>query len=270
MTDLPVELPANLHSVPGRLGATGLVDERGLVIELEPREEVLVHGVVRISVVTFIVDVVAGVTLDTDPEAWTFTTDLSLRMRPVPAPARLTATGHILREGRRSAHTHLEVVDELGNEIAVGAIGFARVPRKPDDPPKPIVSREAVAARFSADDRIERPLREEAEIVSIDPIEGVVEMAVRPEVCNPAGTLQGAMVALAVEAATEDLLAARGEPSVVTELDLRYLGQATVGPVRSRCRVLGDGPCPPVQVELVDLATDRVTTLAFTRAAAIP
>ena len=270
MTDLPVELPANLHSVPGRLGATGLVDERGLVIELEPREELLTHGVVRISVVTFIVDVVAGVTLDTDPDAWTFTTDLSLRMRPVPAPGRLTATGQILREGRRSAHTSLEVVEERGSEVAVGAIGFARVPRKPGDPPKPIVSRELVAASFSAADRIERPLREEAEIVPIDPAAGVVEMAVRPEVCNPAGTLQGAMVALAVEAATEDLLAARGEPFVVTELDLRYLGQATVGPVRSRCRVLGEGPCPPVQVELVDLATDRVTTLAFTRAAPAP
>ena len=31
---------------------------------------------------------------------------------------------------------------------------------------------------------------------------------------------------------------------------LRYLGQTTVGPVRSRCRVVGPGPCPPVQVEL--------------------
>ena len=265
MTDLPVELPANLHSVPGRLGATGLVDDRGLVIELEPHAAVLTHGIVRISVITFIVDVVAGVTLDTDPDAWTFTTDLSLRMRPVAAPARLSATGRPLREGRRSAQTHLEVVDDEGTAVAIGAIGFARVPRKPDDPPKPVVSREAVAARFSAADRIERPLRDEAEIRSLDPTAGVVELAVRPEGCNPAGTLQGAMVALAVEAAAEDLLAERGGPAVVTDLDLRYLGQATVGPVRSRCRVLGDGPCPPVEVELVDLATDRVTTHAFAR-----
>ena len=93
-------------------------------------------------------------------------------------------------------------------------------------------------------------------------------MAVRPEVCNPAGTIQGAMVALVAEAATEDLLEATGQRVVVTDLDIRYLGQATVGPVRSRCRVVGDDlrTNPAVQVELIDLATDRITTLAYTRA----
>ena len=263
------DLPTNLHAVPGRLGATGLVDERGLVIELEPSDEVLHLGVLRLSVISFLVDVVAGVTLDTDPDAWTFTTDLTLRMRPVPAPEKVTASGTILRKGKRSAHTLLEVVDHRGQEVATGAIGFAHVPRKPGDPPKPIVSREEVAARFNARDRLDRPLREEAAVVSIDPAAGVVEMEVRPEVCNPAGTLQGAMVALVAEAATEDLMASMGTPAVVTELDLRYLGQTTGGPVRSRCRVLGDGPLPPLQVELVDQATDRVTTLAYTRAAPV-
>ena len=166
----------------------------------------------------------------------------------------------------------MEVVDERGAEVAVGALGFAHVPRKPTDPPKPIVSPKDVAARFSSHDRITRPLREEAEIVSIDPAAGVVELAVRPEVCNPAGTIQGAMVALVAEAATEDLLGSTGQPVVVTDLDLRYLGQATVGPVRSRCRLLGDdvGSCPPVQVELIDLATGRITTLAYARAARLP
>ncbi|MFL6203790.1 MAG: hotdog domain-containing protein [Acidimicrobiales bacterium] len=262
------DLPANLASVPGRLGATGLVDQRGLVIEIEPQRELLHHGVLRASVITFAVDVVAGVTLDTDPEAWTFTTDLTLRMRPVSAPTKVTATGTVLRQGRRSAHFHVEVVDDEGGEVAVGAIGFAHVPRRPGDPPKPIVSPEDVAARFSNRDRIARPLREEAEIVAIDPGAGVVELAVRPEVCNPAGTIQGAMVALVAEAATEDLLGSTGQPVVVTDLDLRYLGQATVGPVRSRCRLLGGSveSCPPVEVQLVDLATDRVTTLAYTRA----
>jgi hypothetical protein len=58
---------------------------------------------------------------------------------------------------------------------------------------------------------------------------------------------------------------------VVTDLDLRYLGQATVGPVRTRCRPLGDDlrACPPVEVELVDLSTGRVTTLAHCRAVAV-
>jgi acyl-coenzyme A thioesterase PaaI-like protein len=265
------DLPANLHAVPGRLGATGLVDERGLVIELEPRDEVLHHGVLRASVITFVVDVVAGVTLDTNPDAWTFTTDLTLRMRPGPAPGKITASGTVVRRGRRSAHCRVDVVDERGDLVAFSALGFAHVPRKPTDPPKPIVSAEDVAARFSTHDRLTRPLREEAGIIPIDPAAGVVELAVRPEVCNPAGTIQGAMVALVAEVATEDLLASGGRAVVVTDMDIRYLGQATVGPVRSRCRLLGDDVSgyPPVEVELVDLATDRVTTLAHTRAVPI-
>ena len=166
------DLPANLHSVPGRLGATGLVDERGLVIEIEPRDELLHHGVLRASVISFAVDVVAGVTLDTDPDAWTFTTDLTLRMRPVPAPGKITASGTILRQGRRSAHGLLEVVDERGAEVATGAIGFAHVPRKPTDPPKPIVSPDDVAARFSTATGSPGRCARRREIVSIDPVGG--------------------------------------------------------------------------------------------------
>ena len=106
--------------------------------------------------------------------------------------------------------------------------------------------------------------------MSIDPTAGVVEMAVRPEVCNPAGTIQGAMVALVAEAATEDLLESTGQPVVVTDLDIRYLGQATVGPrAVALPRLRRRPPCPPVQVELIDLATDRITTLAYTRASPV-
>jgi acyl-coenzyme A thioesterase PaaI-like protein len=263
MTDLPPDLTA----IPARLGATALVDERGLVVEVEPRPEQLHHGVVRLSVLTFLVDVSAGVTLDTDPDAWTFTTDLSLRMRPVPAPSKLTATTTMLRQGRRSAHGLVTVVDGSGAEVAAGAIGFAHVPRKPGDPPKPAVTPHDLAARFGRGPRLTSPLREEAGIVVVDPAAGAVEIAVTPAVCNPAGTLQGAMVALAVEAATEDLVGTRLErPVVVTELDIRYLGQANVGPVRSRSRLLGDGPDAGVEVQLVDTGTDRVSTLAYARA----
>jgi acyl-coenzyme A thioesterase PaaI-like protein len=262
------DLPSHLTSVPARLGATALVDERGLVVELVPQAQEQHHGILRLSVLTFLVDVSAGVTLDTDPDAWTFTTDLSLRMRPVPAPGRVSASTTLLRQGRRSAHGLVHVVDGAGAEVAAGAIGFAHVPRKPGDPPKPMATPHSVAERFSDAVRLDSPLRDEAGVRVLDPAAGVVEITVTPEVCNPAGTLQGAMVALVAEAASEDLLGSTGRPVVVTDLDLRYLGQATVGPVRSRCRLLGDdiGSCPPVQVELVDLATDRITTLAYARA----
>jgi acyl-coenzyme A thioesterase PaaI-like protein len=165
----------------------------------------------------------------------------------------------------------VHVVDDVGTEVAAGAIGFAHVPRKPGDPPKPMATPDSVAERFSDAVRLDSPLRDEAGIRVLDPAAGLVEITVTPEVCNPAGTLQGAMVALVAEAATEDLIGGRlGAPVVVTEIDLRYLGQSGVGPVRTRSRLLGDAPDAPVEVQLVDTATDRITTLAYTRAIALP
>ena len=262
------DLPANLTAVPSRLGATALVDARGLVVEIHDiRPEVLHHGFVRLSVLTYLVDVSAGVTLDTDPAAWTFTTDLSLRMQLAAPPRTLSASTTILRQGRRSAHGLVEVVDDDQRLVAAGAIGFAHVPRKPDDPPKPQVSPDMLARRFRGDQRLSSPLRDEAGIIPVDPAQGVVEIPVRPEVSNPAGTLQGAMVALVAEAAAEDLLGSvAGEPVVVVELDIRYLAQANIGPVRTQARLLGAGPADPVEVRLVDTATGRLTTLAYARA----
>ena len=80
-------------------------------------------------------------------------------------------------------------------------------------------------------------------------------MQVTPELQNPAGTLQGAMVALFAEAAAEELASERFDmDAVVTELDLRYIAQTAEGPVQSECLLLGDGPthrfrwsCPTVR-----------------------
>ena len=52
----------------------------------------------------------------------------------------------------------------------------------------------------------------------------------------------------------------------MTELDLRYLAQTGAGPVRSTCTVLGDDLTAPLQVELRDVSTDRLTTLVYARA----
>jgi acyl-coenzyme A thioesterase PaaI-like protein len=114
---------------------------------------------------------------------------------------------------------------------------------------------------------LSRPLRDEAGIEVIDGAEGVVQVEVTPDLRNPAGTLQGAMVALLAEAAAEELISTRFERSaVVTDLDLRYLRMAQVGPVRTRTRLLGTEPESAVQVELIDTSTDQITTLVYARA----
>ena len=72
------------------------------------------------------------------------------------------------------------------------------------------------------------------------------------------------------EAAAEDLMATRfASPMVVTELDLRYLRKAQIGPVRTRTQLLGTGPDAPIQVEVIDTSTDQITTLAYARAAPV-
>src|SRR5688572_23568159 len=99
MTDLPL----HTESLPAQLGATARLDGGDLVVELDPHPAVLHHGIVRTSVLAYLVDCVAGIPLDRDPEAWTLTTDLTVRTRPVAAASRVSARFRPLREGRRSA-----------------------------------------------------------------------------------------------------------------------------------------------------------------------
>ena len=124
---------------------------------------------------------------------------------------------------------------------------------------------------FDGSNAVGRPLREEAGIIVLDPVAGSLEMQVTPELRNPAGTLQGAMVALFAEAAAEELASARfAMDAVVTELDLRYLAQTGEGPVQSECTLLGEGPGAPIQVELFDRSSGRLTTLVYARTELIP
>jgi acyl-coenzyme A thioesterase PaaI-like protein len=265
--DQMTDLSADAFHLVARLGVTARSAQGLRVLEMVPRPEVLHHGVVRASVLSFLVDAAAGVIIDDDSESWAFTSDMSVRMRPIPAPERIEASATVLRRGRRSATATVELTADGDTPVATGAIGFAKLPRRETDPPKPQVSRGGFAAMFRGAAALTKPLREEAGIVAVEPTEGVVEVTVTPELHNPAGTLQGALVALVAEAAAEDLVSSRFEaPVVVTDLDLRYLAQAPVGPVRSRCRLLGTGPDAPVEVELVDTSANRLTTLVYARA----
>jgi acyl-coenzyme A thioesterase PaaI-like protein len=257
-------------SLPSRLGVAARFKDGQLVLELRPRKEVLHHGMVRASVLSFVIDVVAGIPLDQDPDVWTLTSDMSVRMRPLPAAERIDATNTILRQGRRSGTCLVELRTGEGAPIGTGAVGFTKVPRKPDDPPKPNVPLGQIPVIFRDPTVLTRPLREEAGIQVIDAAEGIVEVQVTPDLRNPAGTLQGAMVALLAEAAAEDLVTTRfGSAFVVTNLDLRYLRKAEVGPVRTRSRLLGTGPEAPIQIELIDTSTGEITTLVYAAVVAV-
>jgi acyl-coenzyme A thioesterase PaaI-like protein len=258
-------------SLPSRLGVAARFENDQLVLEIRPQAETLHHGIIRASVLSFAIDVVAGVPLDQEGDKWTLTSDMTVRMRPVPAPERIDATCQILRQGGRSAVSLVDLRTDEGAPFATGAIGFVKVPRKPDDPPKPNVPIGQFPVIFRDPMTLTHPVREEAGIQVIDAEEGIVEVAVTADLRNPAGTLQGAMVALLAEAAAEDLMEARFKSKfVVTDLDLRYLRKAEVGPVRTRSTLLGVGPEASVQIELIDTSTGEITTLVYARAVQVP
>src|ERR1700722_12659826 len=205
MTDLLNET----SSVPARLGVRAEFSDDEFRLRLDPRPEVLHHGAVRASVVAFMIDVVAGIVLDDDPDAWMLTSDMSVRMQPVAAPSSLSTRLTILRRGRRSATAAVDLVTGTGATVATGAIGFARVQRRKADPVKPTSSTLHITTMFDGSRTLRRPLREEAGIVVLDSRAGALEMQVTPELRNPVGTLQGAMVALLAEAAAGEMASAR-------------------------------------------------------------
>ena len=266
LTDIPI--PDS--SVPTRLGVGARIEDGALRLELEPHPHTLQHGVVRASVLSFLIDAAAGIPVDDDPEVWMLTTDMSVRMRAVPAPDRVDTSHTVVRRGGRSVTCTVEVTSDVGEPVATGAAGFARVRRRLDDPPKPRFTAEDAARLFDGRGALSLPLREQAGIDVVDAAAGVVEVAVTPELRNAAGTMQGAMVALVAEAAAEDLVSATfGRDIVVVDLDLRYLARTSDGPVRTRARLLGDTIDAPVEVQLVDTSADRLTTLVYARGVAV-
>ncbi len=249
MTDFPQEL-----TVPSRIGASITNEDGEFVLHLVPTPQTCVYGAVRTSAVALLVDVVAAIQVDTDPDTWLFTTDLSMRTWVEKAPAMVNAYSTILREGRRSSTCHVRMTDGDGQPFGSATVGFARVPRRSDDPPKPEVDPFEANEKWGDIAMIDKPIRAAVGIESVDPATGRITFPLGPEVKNPAGAMHGAMVALAVEATAEDLAAHHlAGPHVVTDIDMRFLGQGREGPVMGRSWFIGPPDDGAIEVELVDL-----------------
>ncbi len=252
--------------IPARLGTTLDLSGPGLVVSQWANPATTIHGAMRAAAVVFLVDAAAGIALDRDPEMWTFTSNLSVRMPAIAAPTQLLARSITLREGARSSTVSIPITLPSGEQVGLGLASFARVPRRPDDPPKFALNLEELAESWADVAPLDRPLAEAAGIEVIDAAAGTVEVALEPKLLNPAGALQGAMVGLVAEVAAEEMVAAAvGRPQVVTDLDIRYLTQARQGPIRTRSVFVGP-PCDAsVVVELVDTSLDKVVTVVTLR-----
>jgi acyl-coenzyme A thioesterase PaaI-like protein len=261
MTDIPYEP----FSLPGRLGiVVDPFDDPGFGY-VDGFPEITHLGHIRPSVVMLLVDMVGGL-LDeiADPHAWHFTTDFNLRMFDGPPAKRVEAHAQRLRLGKSSSVVEMDLTDGTDRSIGYSQIGFARKELRPEDPPKPALGSGDANFRRT---NIDRPLLEAAGVLVPDAALGHAEVELADSLRQPAGLMQGGMVAMMLEVGAVALAEHdSGRPRRVVDLDLRYLAGAKVGPMWTQARWLGDPATGWIRVELRDRGVDdRITTTAMAR-----
>jgi acyl-coenzyme A thioesterase PaaI-like protein len=262
------------ETIPARIGINGEWGNGTLEhLRLEPYPEIVHRGVVRASVLALVADMMGGWVADQHSQHdWVFTTDLSVRAPLRRVPPIIIATGRAQRVGKGTIATEVHMHDGDGALVAYSHTGFIRIGRRYGDDPKPDFesASERWAARRPA--RIDVPLDVAVGVEVVDAAEGIVEVELRDELRNPAGAMQGAMVALVGEVAAETMASHHlGVPHVVTDLDVRYLAMGRIGPVYSRAWFIGEPDHATMHVELRDRGNgDRLMTALLARTAPAP
>ena len=247
-------------SVPSRIGATWSLDDRDTG-RLPIRSEICRGGVPYASAVMMLSDTIVGMRLERDvPDAWTFTTDYSLRRTTAQLPegAELVATARPLRHGSRLL---VEAVDHHVNGEAWAGhaqITFMRTPMRAEDEK---MDSEAIAQRMAGVERtlLDEPLVDAAGIEVTAP--GTARLVPVDEVRRPGGFVQGAIITLLGEMAALSLAEAHhGRTCAVRDLDVRYLLGGRTGPLVATASWLGDPTDGRVAVETIDTGHGDVVT----------
>jgi acyl-coenzyme A thioesterase PaaI-like protein len=239
---------------------------------LDPYAELEAHGVVRISVWALMADMVGGMTADAvSGDDWTFTTDLSVRAPRRRVPGRVVGTSRALRMGRHDLATEVWMREDDGSLFAYAHAGFTRLARRPGDNPKPVADANA-QERWFGRKLLDAPLALLAGCDVVDASRGRLEVELTDVLRNPAGAMQGAMVALVGEVSAEAIATHHtGVQQVVTDLDVRYLAMGRVGPIVSTATLIGPPDAGSIAVELRDRGNgDRVVSALLARTAPAP
>ncbi|MCY4037433.1 MAG: PaaI family thioesterase [bacterium] len=223
-------------------------------------------GQVRPSVLMLLADIAGGMIGErADPECWHFTTDFQLRTAAAPLPDHIDAVAEVLRAGAGTLACECRFSTPDGAEMGYAQIGFGRYRPRPGDPAKTAYDPPRPNLTGLAD--IDRPLAEVVGIEVADAAAGHVEVELAPQLLNPAGMMQGAMVALVGEVGAETLASHDlGAPHAVADMDIRYLLGGKIGPVYSTCRWMGDPTSGWVVAEIRDLGKgDRLMATMMLR-----
>ena len=173
--------------------------------------------------------------------------------QPAPGHGTVHAVARTIKAGRAVVVLTVEFTGGDGEPIAVGTGSFMAVP-DPNLTLPPIVGQPEALGDPGA--RLRVPLAERARCERREP--GVAELTRSDDGLNSAGTINGGLIALAVEEAALSLTPG----TTLASMALRYLRPARVGPAVATADVLaGLG-----RVEVRDAGSDdRLAVVATTR-----
>jgi len=199
---------------------------------LQVSPEICSHGIALGSTLVMLIDVGAGWAAEmASGDDWSFTVDIGIRRTPVETQ-RINGTPIVQRAGR-TISIDFPMVDDQGDATAAGVSTFIRLPRRPQDPPRPNFPSDSMAIWHPPD----APL---AELLDPQATARGLQVEMRSELLNPAGILQGGVAALLAElAAQQQLEAGSGRDLVVTSFDVRYVTMGRVGPFEAVVEPIG-------------------------------
>jgi acyl-coenzyme A thioesterase PaaI-like protein len=226
------DIPSAPRSVPSQMSSHLRVVDGQIECWLQVSPEVCVHGVPLGSTLVMLVDVGGGYAAELESgDDWSFTVDIGIRRTPK-VTDRISGIPKVQRAGR-TVSIDFPMLDADGDATAAGVSTFIRLPRRPQDPPRP---------NFPADsmDIWHPPEAHLAELLDAHPTERGLEVGHRPELLNPAKILQGGVAALLAELAAQRVLeAASGQRLVSTSFDVRYVTMGRVGPFEAVVEPIG-------------------------------
>jgi acyl-coenzyme A thioesterase PaaI-like protein len=228
-----------------------------------------------------------------DPD-WTATADLTLHGVEPLTVGPVVVESRLLRAGRNVIVVSVVVCDGRGVDplaegrarpvgaladaalatAASGLLTFARIPRGASLAAATFDPRGAVGTRRSLSPVEAVPvvgLTDRIGLRVLDASRGAVELTITEYVRNSFGAINGGVLGMVVQGAAEAALPA----FVATDVQVHYLAQARVGPVRTTTIVLRDaGDHAVCTVEVVDAGDDdtqlALASVTLQRPAAVP
>lgn len=177
-----------------------------------------------------------------------------------PSSGRVHVAAHVVKAGRSVVVCGADLTDDGGRPVAIGAASFMVAPDPGLELPEQ-VSVDGPLHRALGQGRLRRPFAERAGCTLRGP--GVAVLPRSEDGLNAAGTVNGGLIALAVEEAALSLTPG----ATLSSMGLRYLRPVRRGPAVATAAVRsGLG-----RVEVVDAGSgDRPTATATIRAADAP